>query len=88
MHVLMVGAGGVGDAAARIAAERPFFESWVVADYDLTRAQRTVDAVTSRHADESRFRAAQVDASDAGAVATLARWVPRTCSTRSTRASS
>ena len=38
MRVLMVGAGGVGDAAARIAAERPFFESWVVADYDVTRA--------------------------------------------------
>src|SRR6187431_2526830 len=74
----MVGAGGVGDAAARIAAERPFFESWVVADYDLTRAQHTVDAVTSRHEGESRFRAAQVDASDAGAVATLAREVGAT----------
>jgi len=74
----MVGAGGVGDAAARIAAERPFFETWVVADYDLTRAQRTVDAVTSRHDGESRFRAAQVDASDAGAVAALAREVGAT----------
>jgi saccharopine dehydrogenase-like NADP-dependent oxidoreductase len=78
VHVLMVGAGGVGDAAARIAAERPFFESWVVADYDLTRAQHTVDAVTSRHPGESRFRAAQVDASDAGAVAALAREVGAT----------
>jgi len=78
VHVLMVGAGGVGDAAARIAAERPFFESWVVADYDLTRAQRTVDAVTSRHPGESRFRAAQVDASDAGAVTALAREVGAT----------
>ena len=35
MRVLMVGAGGVGDAAARIAVERDFFEAWVVADYDL-----------------------------------------------------
>ena len=78
MHVLMVGAGGVGDAAARIAAERPFFESWVVADYDLSRAQHTVDAVTSRNEGESRFRAAQVDASDAGAVAALAREVGAT----------
>ena len=50
----------------------------MVADYDLTRAQRTVDAVTSRHAGESRFRAAQVDASDAGAVAALAREVGAT----------
>ncbi len=78
MHVLMVGAGGVGDAAARIAAERPFFESWVVADYDLSRAERTVAAVTSRHEGETRFRAAQVDASDAGAVEALAREVGAT----------
>jgi saccharopine dehydrogenase-like NADP-dependent oxidoreductase len=74
----MVGAGGVGDAAARIAAERPFFDSWVVADYDLARAERTVAAVTSRHEGETRFRAARVDASDAGAVEALAREVGAT----------
>ena len=28
MRVLMVGAGGVGDAAARIAVERDYFEAW------------------------------------------------------------
>ena len=44
MRVLMVGAGGVGDAAARIAVERDFFEAWVVADHDLARAERTVAA--------------------------------------------
>ena len=44
MRVLMVGAGGVGDAAARIAVERDFFEAWVVADYDVERAERTVEA--------------------------------------------
>ena len=48
MRVLMIGAGGVGDAAAKIAAERDFFESWVVADYDLARADRTVASVVSR----------------------------------------
>ena len=69
MRVLMVGAGGVGDAAARIAAERSFFEAWVVADHDPSRAERTVEAVTSRHPGENRFRAAQVDALDADAVA-------------------
>src|SRR5215203_849848 len=74
----MVGAGGVGDAAARIAAERPFFESWVVADYDVSRAERTVDAVTARNPGESRFRAARVDASDAAAVEALARDVAAT----------
>ncbi|HZB67431.1 MAG TPA: saccharopine dehydrogenase C-terminal domain-containing protein [Ornithinibacter sp.] len=78
MRVLMVGAGGVGDAAARIAAERAFFEAWVVADYDLARAERTVGAVTERHAGETRFSAAQVDASDAAAVEALAREVAAT----------
>ncbi|MEW1954213.1 saccharopine dehydrogenase C-terminal domain-containing protein [Terrabacter sp. NPDC080008] len=73
MRVLMIGSGGVGDAAARIAAEREFFEQWVVADYDLARAERTVAAVAERHPGETRFVAARVDASDAGAVAALAR---------------
>ncbi|MEO7268282.1 MAG: saccharopine dehydrogenase C-terminal domain-containing protein [Knoellia sp.] len=72
MRILMIGAGGVGDAAARIAAERDFFEAWFVADYDLTRAQRTVAAVQSRNAGESRFTALQVDASSAAAVSDLA----------------
>src|SRR5262245_454500 len=73
MRVLMIGSGGVGDAAARIAAERDFFDAWVVADYDLDRARRTVAAVTERHTGESRFVAAQVDASSSEAVAALAR---------------
>ena len=69
----MVGAGGVGDAAARIAVERDFFETLVVADYDLGRAQATVAAASARRPGESRLVAAYVDASDAGAVASLAR---------------
>ncbi len=69
----MIGSGGVGDAAARIAAERDFFDAWVVADYDLARAERTVAAVTQRHTGEGRFVAAQVDASLAEAVTALAR---------------
>src|SRR6478735_12286141 len=73
MRVLMIGSGGVGDAAARIAAERGFFEHWVVADYDVTRAERTVAAVAGRHSGETRFVAAQVDASSAEAVTRLAR---------------
>lgn len=73
MRVLMIGSGGVGDAAARIAAERDFFERWVVADYDAARAERTVAAVVERHAGETRFVAARIDASDAGAVTALAR---------------
>ncbi len=69
----MIGAGGVGDAAARIAVERDFFEALVVADYDLARAEATVGAASGRRVGESRLVAAQVDASDASAVAALAR---------------
>ena len=69
----MVGAGGVGDAAARIAVERDFFELLVVADYDLRRAQATVAAAGARRPGERRLVAAYVDASDADAVARLAR---------------
>jgi hypothetical protein len=43
MRILLVGAGGVGTAFARIAARRPFAEL-VVADYDLGRAQRAAAA--------------------------------------------
>ncbi len=68
MRVLSIGAGGVGSAAARIAARRPFFEAWVVADYDVSRAERCVAAVS-----DPRFAAVRVDASDAESVAELAR---------------
>jgi saccharopine dehydrogenase-like NADP-dependent oxidoreductase len=69
----MIGSGGVGDAAARIAVERDFFDLLVVADYDLTRAQATVAAASARRKGESRLVAAQVDAGDAAAVEALAR---------------
>ncbi|CAA9357918.1 MAG: Saccharopine dehydrogenase and related proteins [uncultured Nocardioidaceae bacterium] len=66
MRVLLVGAGGVGAAFTAIAARRDFYEHVVVADYDLTRAQRAAEV-------DERFTAAQVDASSAEAVAALAR---------------
>jgi saccharopine dehydrogenase (NAD+, L-lysine forming) len=69
MRILLVGAGGVGSAAVGIAARRDFFETMVVADYDVRRAERALE----RHADDKRFVAAQVDASSADAVAALAR---------------
>jgi saccharopine dehydrogenase-like NADP-dependent oxidoreductase len=68
MRVLCVGAGGVGSSAALIAARRDFFDAFVVADYDVARAE----ALVARLGDP-RFVAAQVDASDAHAVANLAR---------------
>jgi saccharopine dehydrogenase-like NADP-dependent oxidoreductase len=78
MRVVVVGAGGVGDAAARIAARRDFFDAWIVADYDLARAEATVAAVRERHPGESRFAAARVDASDPAAIEALAREVRAT----------
>ena len=66
MRVLLVGAGGVGAAFVDIAARRSFFEHIVVADYDLTRAERAA-------ARDDRFSAVQVDASDAVAVEALVR---------------
>jgi saccharopine dehydrogenase-like NADP-dependent oxidoreductase len=71
MRVLVVGSGGVGDAVARIAARRDFFDVMVVADYDLARAEATVAAVRAAGGGD-RFVAAQVDASDAASVAALA----------------
>ena len=65
MRIVLVGSGGVGDAFARIAARRDFFEHLVVADYDPARAERTVAAVQERHPGEGRFVASQVDASEA-----------------------
>ncbi|GAB3070729.1 saccharopine dehydrogenase family protein [Pedococcus soli] len=72
MRILMIGAGGVGDAAARIAVERDFFELLVVADYDLSRAEATVAHATARRPGEDRLVAEVVDASDGAAVAALA----------------
>jgi saccharopine dehydrogenase-like NADP-dependent oxidoreductase len=69
MKVLVVGAGGVGSAAVGIAARRDFFASMVVADYDVRRAERAIEA----HAGDPRFVAAQVDASSSDAVAALCR---------------
>jgi saccharopine dehydrogenase-like NADP-dependent oxidoreductase len=63
-----VGAGGVGSAVAPIAARRDFFERIVFSDLDPARPQALVD----RLGDE-RFGAAQLDASDAAAIAELAR---------------
>jgi saccharopine dehydrogenase-like NADP-dependent oxidoreductase len=68
MRILMVGAGGVGSAAAKIAARRSFFDSFVVTDYDQARAARVVAGL-----DDSRFSAARVDASDRADVERLAR---------------
>ncbi|WP_309128867.1 saccharopine dehydrogenase C-terminal domain-containing protein [Microbacterium sp.] len=68
MRILIIGAGGVGSAAARIAARRDFFDELLIADYDPARPQSLVAELGDR-----RFAAAQVDASSAESVAALIR---------------
>jgi saccharopine dehydrogenase (NAD+, L-lysine-forming) len=63
MRILLVGAGGVGTAFARIAARRPFAEL-VVADYDLARAQHAAAA-------KDGYQAVRLDARDEAATAAL-----------------
>jgi saccharopine dehydrogenase (NAD+, L-lysine-forming) len=67
MRVLVVGAGGVGAAIARAAAESEVLEHVAVADVDLARATRAVD-----RADDARFVARELDASNAAAITRLA----------------
>ncbi|POH68260.1 ATP-binding protein [Cryobacterium zongtaii] len=75
MKILLVGAGGVGDAFAKIIARRSFYEHVVVSDYDLGRAERTIASIAARHGGETaaRFTAAQIDASDPEVVTRVAR---------------
>jgi saccharopine dehydrogenase (NAD+, L-lysine-forming) len=64
MRVLAIGAGGVGTSAALIAKRRDFFDAWVIADYDETRA-----SVLAQHVDDARFNGIAIDASSADEVA-------------------
>lgn len=75
MRILLVGAGGVGDAIAKIAATRNFYELIVVSDYDLTRAERTVEWIENRHGRDvaAKFLAAKIDASNASNVTEMCR---------------
>jgi saccharopine dehydrogenase (NAD+, L-lysine-forming) len=67
MRVLVIGAGGVGSAFVQIAARRGAFETVVVADYDLARAERAAQSGALH------YRAVQVDASDESSIAELIR---------------
>jgi saccharopine dehydrogenase-like NADP-dependent oxidoreductase len=69
VRILVVGAGGVGSAVAAVSRHRSFFEHMTLADVDIARAQRVVDAL----GEPDRFTAAHVDAGDAATVVELAR---------------
>ena len=58
MKVLLVGVGGVGEAIAMIARERPWVEKLVLADYNLERVRE----VQQKLKDPDRFPAEHVDA--------------------------
>lgn len=68
MRVLLVGVGTVGEAIARMCAQRDWCELLVLADYDLDR----VMALQTTLGDAERFPGARIDARDAAAVADLA----------------
>jgi saccharopine dehydrogenase (NAD+, L-lysine-forming) len=63
MRILLVGAGGVGTAFARIAARRSFADL-IIADYDLGRARHAAAAKDS-------YTAVRLDARDEAATAAL-----------------
>jgi saccharopine dehydrogenase (NAD+, L-lysine-forming) len=68
MRAVIVGSGGVGGAAALIAARRECFSAVVMADYDEGRAKAAAQATG-----DDRFSGVQVDASDPAAIAELLR---------------
>ena len=68
MKVLLVGVGTVGEAIARLSAQRDWLERMVLADYSEERAFTIRDAIG-----DERLSAARIDASSADAVAQLAK---------------
>jgi saccharopine dehydrogenase-like NADP-dependent oxidoreductase len=73
MRILLVGAGGVGAAIAKIASERSFFEVMVVSDFDITRSEDAIEWIRKRHGDEvaAKFIPAKIDASNASNIIEL-----------------
>ncbi|MGE5123954.1 MAG: saccharopine dehydrogenase family protein [Acidobacteriaceae bacterium] len=69
MKVLLIGAGGVGEAIAVVARDRPWLEKLVIADYDLARARK----VQERLGPEDKFPTERLDARDLGQIVQVAR---------------
>jgi len=69
MKVLLVGVGGVGEAIAAIAKERPWVEQIVLADYNKARAEE----VQKKLGDAKRFPAEFIDASQQENIEILAK---------------
>lgn len=69
MKVLLVGAGGVGEAIASIAKPRKWIETMVIADFNLARAKE----VQAKLKDPIRFPAEWIDASKQNLIEDLAK---------------
>ncbi len=69
MKVLLVGVGGVGEAIAVLAKERPFIEQMILADFNEARARE----VQGKLGDDARFPVEWIDASDRERIVQLAR---------------
>ncbi len=69
MKVLLIGVGGVGEAIAVVAKDRPWLERMVLADINESRAQE----VQAKVGDDARFPVERVDASDTRQIVQLAR---------------
>lgn len=69
MRIVIIGAGGVGNALARILATRNFPSHVTISDYDIERAKSAVAWLEQNHPDKAGlFSATQVDASQASSV--------------------
>jgi saccharopine dehydrogenase-like NADP-dependent oxidoreductase len=69
MRILLIGVGTVGEAIARLAAERDWCEQLVLADYDTQRATALAESLGGG----GRFPVERVDARDSGQIVGLAR---------------
>jgi len=69
MKVLLIGVGGVGEAIAVVAHDRPWLEKMVLADYDLERAKN----VQKRISPADKFPVEQIDARDIRQIVQMAR---------------
>lgn len=74
MKILLVGAGGVGNALAKLLATRDFYEHVIVADYDTSRAEGVLEWIAGRFPTaRPKFSAEHIDASAPENVTALAK---------------
>ena len=69
MKILLVGVGGVGEAIAVVAQDRPWLETMVLSDINVDRAKE----VRARLRNPDKFPVERVDATDRALIAELAR---------------